>query len=171
MSATSLPSSPATSCASVMKRSLADHIERDGLCILELHHTYSRRDITCHLAESLRSGTVGRANDNGSSIIATFAHVNIQRNATQEGYIMLCREAFAATHAKQVASHVLDHAQDRDVEFRERAKAAQRVPCRDILRLRYDRRTRERDGLCQTERRIACSRRKVNNHIIQFAPG
>src|SRR5450432_265100 len=120
----SLPDALAASCTSFIVFLLADHVKWDNLSILKLHNTDPCCDIPRHLAESLCSGAIRYTYNDRATIVTAFAHVYIQGNAPKEGHIMFHCQTFSAAHTEQVASHVLNNTQDRDIQFSKHAQAA-----------------------------------------------
>ena len=69
-----------------------------------------------------------------------------------------------------VVAHVLDDAQDGDVDLAEHRQAFARVDQRDVLRRRHHHRAGQRHFLRQRELRVAGARREIDDHEVQRSP-
>jgi len=109
---------------------------------------------------------VGIVGDDRVAVIPALTHIGHQRNAPQEGHVAFLSQPLAATLAKEVAGHILQHADDGHVELLEHGQAAPRVVYSNALRLRDDNRAGQRHRLGQAELRVTGARRQVHDHVV-----
>src|SRR5579859_1838318 len=112
--------------------------------------------------------------------IAARAYARLQGNSAEHLEVELAGDSLAAAGAEDVvllaavradeAAHVLDHAQDSDVDLVEHRDRLARIGQGDLLRRGHDHRPGERDQLADGERGVTRSRRQVDDEVVELAP-
>ena len=69
-----------------------------------------------------------------------------------------------------VVAHVLDDAEDRNLDLLEHRDALDDIDDRDLLRRGHHHRARDRDQLRQRELDVAGARRQVADEVVEVAP-
>jgi hypothetical protein len=112
--------------------------------------------------------------------VAPFANRLIDRNAADEGHAQLVGHPLAAALPEDIRlvpavrahemTHVLDHADRRDVQLLVHRDRPAAVRQRYLLRRRHHDRARDRDGLAEGERDVAGARRHVDDEVVEIDP-
>ena len=135
-----------------------------------------RRDVH----EPLRVLRVGARDDHRHAGVTAEADPRVDRNLAEELGADLLREPLAAAVAEDlvvvtarralVVAHVLDDAEDRNLDLLEHRDALHDVDDRDLLRRRHHHRARDRDQLRQRELHVAGAGRQIADEVVELAP-
>src|SRR5262245_22398662 len=128
----------------------------------------------------LRDGRLRISRDDGPSRIAAEGDLRVERDLAQERDAELLGRPPAAAVLEdllavpalgaQVVRHVLDDAEDGDVDLLEHREALARVDERDVLRRRDDDGPGQVDLLRQRQLGVAGPGRKVDDEVVERAP-
>src|SRR5260221_7858775 len=112
--------------------------------------------------------------------VAAFAQLTHERQLAQERHVERISQLRAAavrkdlvamvTLAAQVIAHVLDHAENRHMNFLEHRNAALDVEQRNVLRRRHDHAAIQRNTLRDRQLRVAGAGWQVEYQAIQLTP-